>query len=353
MSQDNARLANKSFGQILSDGFNLYFQNFVKIIIPFAIFYILGILVQALVLTELTWQLATSRGAAVYLRFLNDPNYIPEGSEFNDLMDYYVLNLLLGSLQNLIGALFTIISMCLVSTFLYKKYKGLETDFEEDMKGSFNSNIIYPILLLGILVPILPIINILIIGFFIFLVFTYNMEKYPNSVSDAKKISKGAFLKILGTFIISALISSLISLLSEFIISIAWNVTDAEYVSWYAPSTRNYLMIFLYFLVYNIVDILIAPLFICLLTPLFASQEARYELGPQMSYQARSPNLNYPQQAPVYRPYQPSQPQPSDQALPQSSREIEQKGMFCPYCGEKITTPKKFCPNCGESLQFE
>jgi len=119
-------------------------------------------------------------------------------------------------------------------------------------------------------------------------------------------------------------------------------------------------MIFLYDLVYEIPSIIFAPLFICLLTSLFASSKAKKEIGypyKRAYYPAREPYRQpYPPpiESPYRQPYPPPIESPYRTAEPYKPAPAPEKtGMYCPYCGYYIATPRKFCQNCGESLEFK
>ena len=104
------------------------------------------------------------------------------------------------------------------------------------------------------------------------------------------------------------------------------DITAYNYNLWLAPGTRNYGLIILYQILLSFVNILLAPLFICLLTVFFASLKAKKDLGFQ--YQR-----NY-------------------YTVKEESIIISQSegGVYCPYCGVLINNFKRFCPRCGENL---
>jgi hypothetical protein len=268
-------------------------------------------------------------------------------------MEYFLWAIVvLPMIDNIIGALFTVIAMCVVSNYLYKKYLRTNTDFNTDFKKGFNSKLILVLLIVGIGVPvgfsILWIPGIIIFGFFIFLVFTYNMEGIERPSQEARSIAKGSFRRIIAIFFICALIEYIVNLIYQTVLSYTWIIDSATINSWYNPISRNYGMIFLYDLVYDIMSILLAPLFICLLTALFASSRAKKELGYQYK------RAYYPTREPYRQPYPPPIQTPYQIPEPYKPAPVPEKaGMYCPYCGYYIATPRKFCQNCGESLEFK
>jgi ribosomal protein L33 len=171
---------------------------------------------------------------------------------------------------------------------------------------------------------------IVIFGFYIFSVFTYQLENNERSIKEAKDLSKGAFWKIIGIFLISGLITLTVTTFYQMLIEILFPVSYSTLVSWYNPANQRFDMIFIYNLMYNIVPILFEPLFICLLTPLFIHMKARKKLG-----YGHQKEYNYQR---VYTP--PTQP------------EYVEKGIFCPFCGQHMDFKLKFCPSCGESIDF-
>ena len=108
-------------------------------------------------------------------------------------------------------------------------------------------------------------------------------------------------------------------------------------------------MLILYNILYSIVDIILAPLFICLLTVLFSSLKAKKDLGVQFQ-QAYQPSRDIYQES-----YRILRQEPYRDIETEETTSIPEIGiknrLYCPYCGTLIKTPKKFCSNCGESLE--
>ena len=351
MEENERRLASKSFGDLLSDGFRLFGRNYAKIILPFGIFLVLAIVLDAFIFTAVRWELTAQFGSIeeITQRFLEDP-YGVSDEELDRYMDYQLMYIGISILSSIIQEVFRILAVCCVSMFLYKQYRRQNPEFFEEFQGAFNKKLILPILILGVITPIglafLIIPGAIVFLFFIFLVYTYNMEEVESPIRKARSLMKGSSFQILGILLISIIIPTLIDLVYMSILDIAWQVDTSN---WQAPGTRNYGMIILYNLVYSIVGILFAPLFICLLTPLFAQQQIKKSFEGTYSYER--------QYAPRYggayeSPYRAPEPPREGYAIPEAAKPIpKEEGFYCPFCGYKIPTPKKFCPNCGESLE--
>ena len=285
-------------------------------------------------------------------RFVESTTLTPD--EMQTLMLYFLLNFAYVFLQNLIGALIITIAMCSVGNYVFRKYMNEDVRFVDSFKSAFNKKIFFAILILGICLPVSFIIfipAIFIFGFFIFLVFTYNMEVKKNPISEARAIAKGNFWKIIGVFIINLLVINTISIFFTSIIDV-FLINDSTIPiisSWYDPTTRSFGMLILYNILYSIVDILLAPLFICLLTALFSSLKAKKDLGYQYQ-QYYQPSRDMYQES-----YRNLRQEPYHGIKTEESTSIPEMGVenrfYCPYCGTLNQTPKRFCPKCGESLE--
>ena len=272
--------ASNRISDIISKGFTLFYQNYGKIILPLAFFQVMLIVLDILLLTDLRWHIQNLSISIsdILDKFIN--NITLTESEWNTLATFLILNVVILFLQNLIGAIIITIAMCSVSNFLFNTYIGTETNFRDSFKSAFNKKIFLVILIIGVCIPLgslmLFVPAIILFGFFIFLVFTYNMKEVEHPISEARRISKGNFWKILGIFVFNFVFIFIFSFIFEVILDIFLNpIPD----SWLAPNTRNYGMIILYQILLNLVDIILAPLFICLLTALFASLKAKKDFG--------------------------------------------------------------------------
>ncbi len=339
------RFAFKSFGGVLSDGYVLFAKNWLKIIGPMAFFLIISIILKNLLLPDLIWNLD-----------LLEPQVsaILNKSTINDADIQILLRFMLlffGSfiLQGIIGAFFTVIAMCSISSYLLKRYKEIEVDFIKEFKSSFNSKLFIVLLLIGIVVPLgiflLYIPSIFIFGFYIFSIFTYKNQN--ETIKEARSIAKGSFWKIIGVFFIPIIIIFTINFFFQMILDFIIPIDEITYLSWYNPSSRNYGMIILYdFLYNNFFNILLGPLFICFLTVLYTSSKAKKVAISQYREQ------------PVSMKYRYSEPVTS--RLYSDKMEIEKprvnhkfsSGFYCPFCGKFMEKKFEKCPYCNEPLDF-
>ncbi|MFX1313294.1 MAG: zinc ribbon domain-containing protein [Promethearchaeota archaeon] len=352
------RLAKKRFSEIIGDGFKLFGKNYKTLILPLALFQVILIILNIFLLTDLSLHVRSLDISEIIDKSLE--NETLSESDINKLFSFLLLNLALLFFQNLIGALVITIAMCSVSNYIYQRQMGKDIKFGQSFKSAFNKKIFFPILIIGILLPLggliifLFIPAIIIFGFFIFLVFTYNMEDVQKPVSEARAIAKGSFWKIIGVFIINFIIIFLISIIYDLILDFILyvNVEDFSsiYDSWLNPETRNYSMLILYQILNNLIDIIFAPLFICFLTSLFSTSKAKKDLGYQ--YETRYSPVREVYQEPHSRFIQSTQELEDVKSSMTSPRMQTEKQFYCPFCGYLIKTPKKFCPNCGENLSF-
>ncbi len=389
-SQKLVNLANKSFSDIIGEGFKLFIKIYIKIILPLALFQVLIIILNVFLLTD--FKLFVSSRESNYFELIENlgAGTIPTEIEIEmrTIVFYFFLILTQSFLQNLIGAIIITIAMCSVSKYTYNKYTGEDISIKESFKSLFNKKILLVLLIIGVFLPLttflLSVPGIFIYSFFIFLVFTYNMEekndeieslidvpepeevkgytndrsnythskKTYNPIKEARAISKGAFWKIIGVFVINLFLILIIRLIFNSAVSFFLNSgplsLGEEINNWEDPATRNYGMLILYQILISLIDIIFAPLFICLLTALFSSMKARKDLGHKYQ-QGYYPARDYYKEAlpesrqELYKIYEDVEGTPPS--------EIEIKGrLYCPYCGFLITSPKKFCPKCGESL---
>ena len=330
-SQRMLDLINKRFSDILSDGFKLFLRYYKALILPLAIFQILVITFNIFLLTDLKVYLDS-----LGISFLDILDKLGEntpltGGDWNLFSLFFLLNFVLIFLQNLIGAIIITIAMCSVSNFLYNKQMQIDINFFSSFKSAFNKKILIVILILGIFLPLGSLLlmfpSIIIFAFFIFLVFTYNIEGAGKPLSEARNIAKGAFWKISGVFIFNFIFIFVASSIYNTVLNLFLNTGSAifslNYNLWL--STRNYPMLILYQILINLIEIILAPLFICLLTSLFVTLKARKDLG--LKYQRTRDPIH-------------------------TGLIEELPRIYCPYCGVLIPSVKKFCPRCGENLSF-
>lgn len=333
-SQRMVNLANKRFSEILSEGSRLFFQNYGALIIPLAFFQLVLITLDTFLLTDLkVYVNSLGNNVANFMALIAEDTPLT-ADELNSLSLFLLLSIVLLFLQNLIGAILITIAMCSVSNYVLKKYLHIETNITKSIKSAFNKKIFIVVFIVGICLPISAILlyipAIVVFSMFIFLVFTYNIEEIEKPTSEARAIAKGTNnkLKIIGVFIFNFCIVFIGSFILNYIIDLFVdpNIISYNYNIWLDPSTRNYGMIILYQILLNLANILLAPLFICLLTVIFASLKAKKDLG--VKYQ---------------RSYYSVREEPT--LISQ-----DEGRFYCPYCGVLIHSLKKFCPRCGENL---
>jgi hypothetical protein len=345
------RFAYKSFGGVLSDGYVLFAKNWLKIIGPIAFFSIISIILKNLFIPDLIWNLnlLEPQVNVILNKLINDP-FSVTNAEFQVLLSY--LSLLIGFfvLNFVIGAFFTVIAMCSISNYLFKRYRGIDTNFNKELKLTFNSKLIIVALLIGIVVPLtflLLIPGLILFGYFIFSVFTYHNDNGKSSLKEARFIEKGSFWKIIGVFIMSSIIIWTITFFFQIFLDFFIPVNGVTYSSWYNPSSRNYGMIILYDLLYNnLVSILLGPLFICFLTVLYTSSKAKKVAISQYK------------EKPVSKGYRYSEPVTSrlySDKIESEKPSLEYKlnsGLYCPFCGKFMEKKLEKCPHCNEPLDF-
>ncbi len=335
MSEDNQdlqRFASMRVSQVILDGLRLFVKNWFKIILPFVLFTIVSIIISNLFVLELNWQYfqMTPTVEAIYEK---DPTLITD-ADMTILVEYLVITYLISVITSVSGAFFTVLAMSAVGASLYKNYTQANGNSKEEFKGIFNKRVLIVLLIFGIFVPLGALVffipSIVLLGFYIFLFFTYREKSIESPLREARNLSRGNFLKIIGLFLLVSIMIGFVNLIYQYFINFVWNFDSATYVSWYNPSTRNYFMIILDDLIYyQLINLIFSPLFICILTPFYTSLKARKQLG--YSFQKGSYNMQ--------------------KRYDQTSQ--EEKGFYCPFCGYHMPSKLKFCANCGELLDFE
>ena len=197
--------ANNRFSDIINNGFKLFFQNYKTLILPLAFFQVFLIILDVLLLTHLNWYIdSLSISVTEIMEKLIENTTLTE-SEWNTFSTFLLLTVANLFFENLIGAIVITIAMCSVSNYLFNRYMQNETSFLESFKSAFNKKIFIVMLIIGVCIPVSSILlfvpAIIIFGFFIFLVFTYNMDEVEKPISEARRIAKGSFWKILLLFV--------------------------------------------------------------------------------------------------------------------------------------------------------
>ncbi len=346
--QTYQRFAYKSFGGVLSDGYVLFAKNWLKIIGPIAFFAIISIILKNLLLPDLVWNLKLLE-PQVNVILNKDPNSVTS-AEFQVLLSYFSFLIGISVLDSIIGAFFTVIAMCSISNYLFKRYIGIDTNINKELKSTFNPRLIIVALLIGIVVPLtflLIIPGLILFGYFIFSVFTYHNNNGKNPLKEARFIEKGSFWKIIGVFFLSSIVIWIITLFFQMFLDFIIPIDEITYLSWYNPSSRNYGMIILYdFLYNNFFNILLGPLFICFLTVLYTSSKAKKVAISQYREQPVSVKYRYSEPVPS-RLY-------SDKIETEKPRVGHKfnSGFYCPFCGKFMEKKLEKCPHCNEPLDF-
>jgi len=326
-------VSNTRFKDVISEGFYLFRKSYKTLIIPLSLIFIVSVIIKNLLITDLNWQLNLIT-PAIEVIIQKDPTALTN-TDFNVMFEYFALILGAEFLNNLMLSVFNVFAMCLVSNYLFNKFSGSPSNFSTELKSAFNGRLLLVILLLGVGIPLgsflIFIPSIIIYGYYIFYIFTYHSEEGTEQIKEAREIARGAFWKIIGIFIFS----NLIVFLCDFIFMMFINLFLAQIydASWLNPSTRNYGSIILYDLLYNLPQLLLAPLFICLLTSLYGSLKNNKEQQTQYL-------------SPTYQSTQ------SFEAAPTEVFKNLNSGMYCPFCG-KHTPALEFCAHCGEKIKFD
>ncbi len=337
------RYSNKRFSEVLSEGFRFFGKSWSTLIVPLGLFLLISLIIKNLLVADMVWQ-SIGLTPAIETIINMDPSAITN-VELDLMMEYLALSLFSGFINTFVITIFNILAMCLVSNYLYNQFIGNDTKFFSEFKKAINGKLISVILVLGVGVSLgsflLSIPSILIIGYYAFYVFTYNSDDFNQPLKDAREIARKSFWKIIGVLVLSSLIILIVNFFFQFIFGDF--LIQFYNTSWYNPSTRNFGMIILYDLLYSIVDLLFAPLFICLLTSLYVSLKTRREVFVQ--YQT-----SYDQTPQSYgTPYR-------DESSSMKSVNAADKsgsGLYCPFCGKFVRDKTKFCPHCGEQFNFE
>lgn len=325
--------SNKRFSEIISEGFYLFRKSYLKLIIPMGIIFIISLIIKNFIITDLNWQIVLITPAIEVIIF-KDPASLTN-SDLNVMFEYYTLILSAEFLNNLITSIFNVISMGLVSNYLFTKFSGNPSNFNSELKSAFKGKLLIVVLLIGVGIAVgsflIFIPSIFILGYYIFYIFTYHSEEGIQPIKEAREVARGSFWKIIGIFLLSNLVIFVCDII--FLMVVNPFLLQISNSSWYNPSTRNYVLIILSDLLYNLPALLLAPLFICLLTSLYGSLRNNREQRTQ-----------YP--SPFYRP---------KQSFEASNIEVPKKfnsGLYCPFCGKYISKKIDFCPHCREKIIF-
>ncbi|MFX0076628.1 MAG: zinc ribbon domain-containing protein [Candidatus Hermodarchaeota archaeon] len=340
MSDNNPephRNSYKRFSEILYEGFRLFGENFA-LILPLGLLFVVSLIIKNLLIVELDWQLIVITPDIESI--LEEGPYSITAEDYQTMGKYLAFGFSSIFLDILIPNIFNVIAMCLVSNYLYKKFIGKDTKIVTEMKKALNKKLLMVTLLLGVVFSagwMILIPGIIIFGFLIFYVFTYNSGDIESPIREARYLAKGEFWKIIAILFFNNILILACDMGYQLILEFAV-LRDSAFASfeisasWYDPSTRNYGLIILHNLIINLVQILFAPLLICLLTPLYAHLKRRKEqyLREQTSSLKTTKSHKLTEKEIIAGP-----------------------GIFCPFCGEYMKVKFQFCMHCGEKLNFE
>jgi len=334
MSDNHPKLSNHSnrrISEVVSEGFHLFGKNWITLILPLGLFFFFSLIIKNLLVVDLEWQVLTMT-PAIEVILGKDPSLLT-GGEIELMLKYLILGLSFLFLTNFIPTLFNVVAMCLVSNYLYNKFIGKETKLIPELKNALNGKILLVVLLLGFGISVgwmlLFIPGIILFGFYIFYIFTYHSDDSEHPIKEARDLARGTFLKIIGIFLVNFFLIFVCDFVYHLIIDDF--LIQINSPSWYNPVTRNYGLIILFDFIYNIVQFLFTPLFICLLTSLFVPLKTRKEQNIQ--YQTSYPEIPQGNQTPRIE-------------------KVSGSGMYCPFCGKYLTKSTTQCSHCGEKLDF-
>jgi len=322
--------SSKRFKDIIAEGLYLFGKNWLTLILPVGLFFIVSLIIKNLLIVELEWQLITITPA--FNAILEGDTFILTPTEFEVVLRFMIVGLSSIFLDSFVSTVFTVIPLCLVSNYLYNKFIGKPTSLVSELKNALNGKLFLVLLLLGVVFSVgwvLFVPGIILFGFYIFYIFTYHSEDSEHPIKVARHVAKGEFWKIIGVFIFYNLI---IILCGNIYHSIIENFVVFYNPIFYNPLTRDYGAIILYDFIYKIVPFLFSPLLICLLTSLFVNLKKKKEQLLQHKL--------------------------SDQETPQGYKVTPYKvvsgsGLYCPFCGNFMRSKFDFCLHCGEELNFE
>jgi hypothetical protein len=314
---------------IIRDGFLLLRENYLKIVLPLFLFSMIPLLLNVLLTTGLEAMMINLEPqlTAVYDKILASEDFSDiTNSDLSIIMQYTLVALAILVLENMVLYTFEMCGIALVAYHLYKKFTGQEADLTDDMKKAFNYKLMIVLLILG---PFMSVGLFIVFGFFIYLIFTYNMPEYEGLEFIKKNWKIGSFFKKILIFLIPLIgIHFLFNFVFGGLIDLIWNINYETYTIW--VTTGNYGMLILYQAVSGIGRaLLFAPLAVCLLTSLFTEdfREYKVESETQQFYMG------------------------TKEIKTGESLQLED-GMYCPFCGIRISGNQNFCPKCGESLEF-
>ena len=140
--------SNKRFSEVLSEGFKFFGRNYLTLIVPLSLFLLISFIIKNLLVADIVWQSLQITPDIINL-LDKDPSTLTN-EDYNLMMDYIALSLYSGFINSFVIAIFNVLSMCLVSNYLYNKFIGNETNFFSELKKAINGKLIIVILVLGV-----------------------------------------------------------------------------------------------------------------------------------------------------------------------------------------------------------
>jgi len=256
----------KSYSQLIKDGFKLYAHNFWKLVFIWLIFTSITIIIDVFIVS--------------YLK-----------SRYYGSISLYIFFSVLGSV---IFSIITVFTLCSVSIYLFENYLQKDPNFIDSFKNAYNERLKFPMLIFIIisLIPdvmislwelfligsflliifsyIFAIIAIVIMTFYIFSIFTYNIEDIEKPINEARNLTRGSFWKVLVVRIIPIPILIIARIPFSLIFGLIFGGGDPESIQASPARQLGYQSFFLlYEFYFAIAIILLGSLGVCLLTPLF------------------------------------------------------------------------------------
>jgi hypothetical protein len=380
MSKDKHNLATKTYGNLLSEGFTLFGRTYIKILIPIAIFNFIAVLLSIILLAPLQENLYNYylTHQVLFDRITQCTAGQPCPTTASEDLIINTFNFqasIYNFTQILLYGAFAAIASCAVSLYLYTTYTKGKSKLIDDLKISLsNKNILFAFFIgfclsllygltrfLGAYADFMTILLLFPFCYFIFIVYTYNVKDVDRPIQEARLIARGQTLRILGAFVLSSIITEIVSYIYLFFIRAFWNIDFLTRLSWSASLFNNFGIILFDKFLFYLLATLFSPLFICLLTPIFASAKAKKEIGFRLqkeqfvSWEKRieqpRPRVQSSGKKPAKRPQ--AKWKTAASISKPSAPKGRKGGIYCPHCGILIKTAKKYCPKCGGQVDLD
>lgn len=151
MDDIEKEIIEKSYSQLISDGFKLYAHNFWKLLLIWLIFTSITIIIDVFIVS--------------YLR-----------SRYYRSISLYIIFSVLGSV---IFSIITVFTLCSVSIYLFENYLQKDPNFIDSFKNAYNERLRFPMLIF-IIINLIPdvMISLWVGTFFNWKLFTYHFFLY-------------------------------------------------------------------------------------------------------------------------------------------------------------------------------